>query len=102
VIISIIYLPTFLEGNIPNNPGHSLTSLHFTFIYDNHRHLVEDSLDWWFENGFLRISADAIGRKMGTEYFNQYGLFIDCRCSPTSVVGGGLVLFIMVGNRNFL
>ena len=33
-------------------------------VYDNFRHLLSNNLEWWHRNGFLRASADAIGRKM--------------------------------------
>jgi hypothetical protein len=56
-------------------------------IYDNFHHLVHNSLEWWYENGFLHESAAAIGRKMGLE--TNICMFIDCNCLTTSTPGGG-------------
>ena len=68
-------------------------------MYNNYKHLVTDSLPWWHRNGFSKLSAEAIWDKMlATGYqpsdaelndFIRDGYFIDCKCSPTSVVGGG-------------
>ncbi len=50
-------------------------------------------------NGYTKASADAIWAKMQSSGFQPAaeellslklpGYFIDCKCSPTSVVGGG-------------
>ena len=58
-----------------------------------------DSLPWWHRNGYTKASADAIWAKMQSSGFQPAaeellslklpGYFIDCKCSPTSVVGGG-------------
>ena len=32
-------------------------------IYDNFLHLVTDNLAWWYENGYLHMSRDAIRAK---------------------------------------
>jgi hypothetical protein len=68
-------------------------------MYTNYKHLVTDSLPWWHRNGFTKASADAIWAKMQSSGFQPAaeellslklpGYFIDCKCSPTSVVGGG-------------
>lgn len=69
------------------------------YMFNNYKHLVTDSLSWWHRNGFSKSSADAIWEKMQAYgyqptddellTFRQCGYFIDCKCSPTSVVGGG-------------
>jgi hypothetical protein len=69
------------------------------FMNDNYQHLVKDSLPWWHRNGFSKASADAVWDKMLSCEYNpteaelltlkRFGYFIDCKCSPTSVVGGG-------------
>ena len=58
-----------------------------------------DSLSWWHRIGFSKSSADAIRAKMEAYGYQpteeelltlrHIGYFIDCKCSPTSVVGGG-------------
>ena len=67
-------------------------------MYNNYKHLVTDSLPWWHRNGFTKTSADAIWDKMLSTGYQptveeveqmRAGYFIDCKCSPTSVVGGG-------------
>ena len=68
-------------------------------IYTNFKHLVTDSLPWWHRNGFTKSSACAIWDKMLSNGYHptpeelaaikRAGYFIDCKCSPTSVVGGG-------------
>jgi hypothetical protein len=60
-------------------------------LYDNFQHLVHDNLSWWKRNGFFRLSAEAIGRKMAMsgDRSNLVAHFIDCNCLPTSVTGGG-------------
>eukprot|EP01040_Poterioochromonas_malhamensis_P006982 gene6983-7532_t len=58
------------------------------YIYDNFHHLVHDNLPWWFNSGFLHLSADAIGGKIGRND-NNISLFIDCNCLETSRPGGG-------------
>jgi hypothetical protein len=57
-------------------------------VFDGFQHLVTDNLDWWQRNGFFELSAEAIGRKLGIPE-NLVGFFIDCKCSPSRVVGGG-------------
>ena len=69
------------------------------YLYDNYKHLVTESLPWWRRNGFSKSSADAILSKMNACGYQPteaeirdnkpIGYFIDCKCSPTSVVGGG-------------
>ena len=68
-------------------------------IYDNYQHLVKESLSWWHRNGYSKASADAIWDKMiangyqpTDEDLNRQvttAYMIDCKCLPTSVVGGG-------------
>ena len=67
-------------------------------MFNNYKHLVTDSLPWWHCNGFTKTSADAIWDKMISSGYQpsveeveqmRAGYFIDCKCSPTSVVGGG-------------
>jgi hypothetical protein len=66
-------------------------------VYDNHRHLVNDNLQWFYDNGLMEASAVAIDAKMTTTYGfepppdfrNTVCCFIDCNCLSTSVVGGG-------------
>jgi hypothetical protein len=68
-------------------------------MYTKYKHLVMDSLPWWHRNGYTKASADAIWAKMQSSGFQPAaeellslklpGYFIDCKCSPTSVVGGG-------------
>jgi hypothetical protein len=55
-------------------------------IYNNFHHLVHDSLQWLYDNGFLHESAEAIGRKIGRR--TTICMFIDCNCLSTSTVGG--------------
>ena len=33
-------------------------------VYDNHRHLVQNNLEWWYRNGFWEKSAKAIEERM--------------------------------------
>ena len=58
-------------------------------IYDNFLHLVTDNISWWYNNGYMHQSRDAIRNKFGgNEYFSTFG-FIDCNCLDTSRPGGG-------------
>ena len=57
-------------------------------MYDKFHYLLSDNLEWWHRNGFLRASAEAIGRKMGDPN-NLVAAFIDCNCLPSNVTGGG-------------
>lgn len=72
-------------------------------IYSNFKHIVTDNLEWWQRNGFMDKSVEAVRQKMTEVLLQRYGsrnvlevvmlqqvgLFIDCNCFPTSVVGGG-------------
>jgi hypothetical protein len=83
---------------------HTQQSRAFTWfidhMYNNYKHLVTESLPWWHRNGFTKSSADAIWDKMMSNGYQptpealaeqnmRAGYFIDCKCSPTTVVGGG-------------
>ena len=60
----------------------------FTTFYD----LVTDNLQWWWDNGFMHESRDAIARRLrslGWRGENTVGWFIDCNCMETSRVAGG-------------
>ena len=57
----------------------------YSFFYD----LVTDNLEWWYNNGYLHASMEAIKSKFdGNELFTTFG-FIDCNCLETSTPGGG-------------
>ena len=66
-------------------------------IYAQHNYLVTDNLEWWFENGFIEESRQAITKKLaelGLLYRNpetdqEVAGFIDCNCMETARVGGG-------------
>lgn len=64
-------------------------------IFSNFKHLVNDNLAWWFRNGFVQRSGDAIWAKMISNGYprdgphNNIAFFIDCNCMPTQRVGGG-------------
>jgi hypothetical protein len=58
------------------------------FVYAEHSHLLSNNLDWWFRNGFFRLSADAIANKIGFAD-NRIAHFIDCNCLRTRTPGGG-------------
>ena len=70
-------------------------------MYTEHKHLVHDSLHWWYRNNLLQASSKAVWEKIqekliksgkerltGNDPFNT-GLFIDCNCFETSRPGGG-------------
>ena len=58
-------------------------------IYDHFLWIVTNNLDWWYENGYLHQSMEAIKAKIGgNEQFNTAG-FIDCNCLETDIPGGG-------------
>jgi hypothetical protein len=58
-------------------------------IYDNFMHLVTDNLQWWYNNGYMHQSRDAIRQVFGgNEQFGTFG-FIDCNCLDTARPGGG-------------
>ena len=63
------------------------------YVYENYRHLVQDNLQWWYNNGFWKKSAAAIEKRMKERLkFSSTNLvshFIDCNCLETCVVGGG-------------
>ena len=58
-------------------------------IYNNFLDLVTNNLDWWYNNGYLRESMEAIKRKIGgNANFSTCG-FLDCNCLETARPGGG-------------
>jgi len=63
------------------------------FVFENYRHLVNDNLEWWYNNGFWAKSAAAIENRMKERFKfstrNMVSHFIDCNCLETCVVGGG-------------
>jgi hypothetical protein len=66
------------------------------FMFDKFHHLVHDSLPWWFNNGIVQRSAEAIQEKMFEQGLSREAdicylpaLFIDCNCLQGDVVGGG-------------
>ncbi len=61
-------------------------------VYRTFFDLVHDNLQWWWDNGFLHASRDAITarlRKLGWNGDNSVGWFIDCNCLEVCRVGGG-------------
>ena len=66
-------------------------------IEENFSYLVDDNLQWFYDNGFHEASCRAIERKMMETYklefpegwTNKVALFVDCNCQPTSCPGGG-------------
>jgi hypothetical protein len=77
----------------------SAQSRAFTFfidhIYETHLYLLTDNLEWWFNNGYVDESREAIQKKMEALGFlfdddhNMVGILIDCNCLQTSRVAGG-------------
>ena len=58
-------------------------------IYATFLDLVTDNLQWWYENGHLHRSMEAIKSKMdGADAFDVCG-FIDCNCLTCNRPGGG-------------
>jgi hypothetical protein len=62
-------------------------------VFDTFRDLVTDNLNWWYENGYLHKSMEAIREKIDLpqhlkENFNICA-FIDCNCLKCSRPGGG-------------
>lgn len=58
--------------------------------------MVTDNLAWWFRNGFVKESAEAIESKMHSygydveeEHSSRVAFFIDCNCLEILRVGGG-------------
>lgn len=82
-----------------DGPAQSRAMAYFIeHIFDNFQHLVTDNLPWWFNNGFVEESADAIAEKMlrgdaggppRGEIGELVAFFIDCNCLVTTRVGGG-------------
>ena len=66
-------------------------------IFDNYRQLLsQPGFAWWYRNGFMHKSADAVEAKMRAWGFPanlqlpfNVAYWIDCNCLRTSVVGGG-------------
>jgi hypothetical protein len=58
-------------------------------IYDTFQDLVTNNLQWWYDNGFLLNSMEAIRLKFGGNNLFTTCAFIDCNCLQTSTVGGG-------------
>jgi len=58
-------------------------------VYDNHRHLVQNNLEWWYRNGFWEKSAKAIEERMRCRYpfddTNSVSHFIDTKCLEASI-----------------
>lgn len=48
-------------------------------------------MQWWYDNNFFEVSAQAIGEKLeiGGNSTNLVSHFIDCNCLETERVGGG-------------
>lgn len=72
------------------------SSYFVNYLYDHFNHLLHTSLGWWYRNGFFKLSADAIRAKIISNGYPADGdfpyevaHFVDCKCLPTSVVGGG-------------
>jgi hypothetical protein len=65
------------------------------FMYEKYHHLVQNNLQWWYQNGLIEQSYEAIHQKMLEQgfmedaNFDRVALFIDCNCLQSSVVGGG-------------
>ena len=67
------------------------------YVYVTFGSLLTDRLPWFYKNGHLHRSAEAIQKKMDctsgfnppAEFKNKVACFIDCNCLSTSVVGGG-------------
>eukprot|EP01035_Chromulina_nebulosa_P020050 gene20050-26030_t len=59
------------------------------YIFDNFNDLVTNNLEWWYNNGYLHISMEAIKRKFGGDDFFNTCAFIDCNCLECSRPGGG-------------
>ena len=62
-------------------------------IYNNFHYLLCDNLQWWFDQGFIMESLEAINRKLvslglNSNTRNVFG-FIDCNCLETCRVLGG-------------
>ena len=58
-------------------------------VYSTFLDLLTDNLDWWYTNGYLQKSMEAIKAKMqGGDNFSTCG-FIDCNCLECSRPGGG-------------
>jgi hypothetical protein len=59
------------------------------FIFNKYGKILCNGLKWFFDNGLVQQSADAITRKHGIvmEGF-KFAFFIDCNCLKTSRVGG--------------
>jgi Fe-S-cluster containining protein len=58
-----------------------------THMWDEHKHLVHDNLEWWFGTGYMTKSAELISAKMGIS--TTVCCFIDCNCLTTDTPGGG-------------
>ena len=78
-------------GRDPSSQSRAL----FYFIdvlVQRHVHLLQNNLQWWYDNGFFEQSAQAIGRMLRVDdenHFNLVSHFIDCNCLETDRVGGG-------------
>ena len=92
------------QGSISINVfggGQALQSFAYNSFIDHvfltHKHLVRNNIKWFYDNGLLHESAEAIGRKMKEcdeyeypkDWVNNVCMFIDCNCLATRCPGGG-------------
>jgi hypothetical protein len=59
------------------------------YIYDGYHQLVDNNLEWWHMNGFMKGSYDLIQKKIDVASDELFALFIDCNCLETCTPGGG-------------
>lgn len=58
-------------------------------MYESFQDLLTDNLDWWYRNGYFKISMEAIKAKFGgNDLFSTFA-FIDCNCLECARPGGG-------------
>ncbi len=60
------------------------------YLYENYSKLVQNNLQWWFDNDYFRKSGKAIEYKSKIDG-NLVSFFLDCNCLETHVMGGGPV-----------
>jgi hypothetical protein len=59
------------------------------YIYEGYHKLVNNNLEWWHINGFMRGSYELIQNKVNVAHDEYFALFIDCNCMETCTPGGG-------------
>lgn len=83
-----IEIATFVFGRDQSQQSRAF-SWFINHLYNNFSDLLTDNLDWWYTEGYLQRSMEAIRNKFNGNQFDNICAFIDCNCWQTCRPGGG-------------